>query len=562
MGSQKKGAIIGVSSIFLVAMVVAAVVVVTSKKGQTGGAPAAGGNGQITTSTKAIKSICQPTDYKETCENSLSTVAGNTTDPKELIKAAFQVAVKDIGGVIKNSTLLQQAAKDPTIRDAYENCHELLDYSIADIQRSFDQIGAFDMSKLDSYLADLKTWLSGAITYQQTCLDGFENTTSDAGQKMKNLLKTAGELTSNGLAMVTEFSTILRDLQIPGLSRRLLSDDGFPVWVSEGRRDLLQKTPATIKPNVVVAADGSGKYKTITEALKDIPLKTNTTFVIYVKAGIYKETIELSKQMRYVMLIGDGPTKTKITGSKSKVGGSSTYKSATFAANGDGFIAKDIGFENTAGSESHQAVALRVSSDRSIIYNCQIDGYQDTLYAHVHRQFYRDCTVTGTIDFVFGDAISVFQNCKLVVRKPLDDQMCMVTAQGRKEHFETTGIVLQNCTITAEPDVLTANPPVRIFLGRPWKPFSRTIIMNSHIDSIIDPEGWYPWAGTIHLDTLYYAEYNNKGPGALQTKRVTWKGIKKITPDEATKYAPGKFLLGDEWIPSTGVPYIPGMINA
>ncbi|KAA8527428.1 hypothetical protein F0562_034857 [Nyssa sinensis] len=561
----KKAAVLGVSSIFLVAMVVAAVVTVTRKNGEAATDGAAGSNGGITTTTKAIKSICQPTDYKDTCEKSLGSAAGNTTDPKELIKVAFQVAVKNIGEVMKNSTVLQQAAKDPSISDALENCHELLDYSIADLQRSFEKLGNFEISKLDAYLADLKTWLSGAVTYQQTCLDGFENTTGDSGEKMKKLLKTAGELTSNGLAMVSQFSTILQNLGVPGLggvSRRLLSDvssDGFPSWVSEGSRRLLQASPESVKPDVVVAKDGSGKYKTINEALKDIPLKSNTTFVIYVKAGIYEENVEFSNQMRNVILIGDGPTKTKITGNKSKVGGTATFKSATVAANGDGFVAKNIGFENSAGSEMHQAVALRVSSDMAVVYNCQIDGYQDTLYAHVHRQFYRDCIITGTIDFIFGDAISVFQNCKMVVRKPLDNQSCMVTAQGRKEHFETTGIVLQNCTITAEPDVLTASPPVKVYLGRPWKNFSRTIIMNSQIDSVIDPEGWAPWAGTAYLDTLYYAEYNNRGPGAVQTKRVTWPGIKKITADDAAGYTAAKFLFGDDWIPKTGVPYNPGM---
>uniref|UniRef100_A0A5B7B2T8 Pectinesterase n=1 Tax=Davidia involucrata TaxID=16924 RepID=A0A5B7B2T8_DAVIN len=564
----KKAAIIGVSSIFLVAMVVAAVVTVTRKNAEATPGSAGGGNGQITTTTKAIKAICQPTDYKETCENSLST-AGNTTDPKELIKVAFQVAVKDIGDALKNSTVLQQAAKDKTIRDAFDNCRELLDYSIADLQRSFEKLGKFEVSKLDSYVADLKTWLSGAVTYQQTCLDGFENTTGDSGEKMKKLLKTAGELTSNGLAMVTQFSTIFENLGIQGLSglggRRLLSDDvsshGFPYWVSDGSRRLLQAAPASIKPNVVVAKDGSGKYKTINEAIKDIPLKTNTTFVIYIKAGVYEENVELTSHMRYVMLLGDGPTKTKITGSRSKVGGYATFKTGTVSANGDGFMAKNIGFENTAGSDMHQAVALRVSSDRAVIYNCQIDGYQDTLYAHVHRQFYRDCIISGTIDFIFGDALSLFQNCKMVVRMPLENQNCMVTAHGRKEHFEVTAIVIQNCTITAEPAVLAANPPVRVFLGRPWKNFSRTIVMNSQIDAIVDPEGWSPWAGTVHLDTLYYAEYNNRGPGAVLTKRVTWPGIKKITPEQAANYAPGKFLQGDDWIPQTGVPYIPGMIN-
>lgn len=225
-------------------------------------------------------------------------------------------------------------------------------------------------------------------------------------------------------------------------------------------------------------------------------------------------------------------------------------------------MAKDIGFENSAGAIGHQAVALRVQADMSVFYNCQIDGYQDTLYAHTKRQFYRDCTITGTIDFIFGDAIAVFQNCKMVVRKPLDNQQCIVTAQGRNETREPTGFVIQNCTITADPQYFPVRLQNKAYLGRPWRELSRTIVMQSHIDDLIAPEGWLPWLGSFGLNTLFYSEYNNEGQGAVETNRVKWAGIKKLTPEAADGYTAAKFIQGDEWIPQTGVPYTAGMISA
>ncbi|KAK8572011.1 hypothetical protein V6N13_047638 [Hibiscus sabdariffa] len=226
---------------------------------------------------------------------------------------------------------------------------------------------------------------------------------------------------------------------------------------------------------------------------------------------------------------------------------------------GPKFMAKDIGFQNTAGAIKHQAVALKIQSDQSIFHNCQMDGYQDTLYAHSQRQFFRDCTISGTIDFIFGDSTAVFQNCKLIVRKPLDNQQCIVTAQGRSNRRLATGFVFQKCIISGAQDYLPVKVRSKTYLGRPWHQYSRTIIMQSWLNDIIAPQGWLPWSGNFALDTLWYAEFNNQGAGAVQTNRVKWKGIKKITAAEAKQFTAGVFLLGGQWIPNSGVPYTAGL---
>ncbi|KAL3577529.1 hypothetical protein D5086_019033 [Populus alba] len=523
---KKKFAIIGVSSIILVAMVVAVAVGIGGSQGDS--KPESSPKGQISTTSKSIKAICQPTDYRETCEESLSKAAGNTTDPSKLVQAGFKVTIEALQNAINRSTTLKELAKDPMASQALDNCRELMDDAIAELEHSFDLIESFQASQFDEYVNNLKVWLSATITYQRTCLDGFENTTGSAGEKMKELLMASSQLTSNGLAMVDGVTSILKDLNIPGLtSRRLLeADDEFPSWINGGKKDA---TPQRDSCNNQGRCDcGSGWKRSDT----------------------------------HVLMIGDGPTKTKITGNLNFANGVQTFKTATVSISGDHFMAKDIGFENSAGAIGHQAVALRVQADMSVFYNCQIDGYQDTLYAHTKRQFYRDCTITGTIDFIFGDAIALFQNCKLVVRKPLENQQCIVTAQGRNETREPTGFVIQNCTITADPQYFPVRLQNKAYLGRPWRELSRTIVMQSHIDDLIAPEGWLPWMGNFGLNTLFYSEYGNKGEGAVETNRVKWAGIKKLTPEAADGYTAAKFLQGDEWIPQTGVPYTAGMISA
>ncbi|GMH07734.1 hypothetical protein Nepgr_009574 [Nepenthes gracilis] len=619
---RKRVAVIAVSSMLLVAMVVAAIWV----KSDWSLSPKDGSKqAEVSTSMKSVQAICQPTDFKETCVKSLSAAAQNSSNPKDLIKAAFEVAAAEINKVAENSTLLKELEKDPKTKTAVDDCKELFGDAVDDLKRSFNEIGRLDLNNYDGILASLKIWLSATVTYQETCLDGFENATGDASEKMRELLKTSMELSSNGMAIVTEMSSIVHSMQISSFNRRLLSvpdgmieghdrdvfndigtlvrwrrllasgnvflmghefddyyddpadvikgrrllskitshagvldgQDGLPTWLDKPRRALIDaKSPKAVNPDVVVAKDGTGKYKTIGEALNDVPKWNNNTFIIYVKEGVYQEYLRIEKWWTHLVLIGDGPTKTRISGDLNFVDGTPTFKTATLSVLADHFLGKDIGIENTAGAIKHQAVALRVQSDMSIFYNCHFDGYQDTLYAHTYRQFYRDCRISGTIDFVFGDAASFFQNCTFVVRKPLENQNCIVAAQGRKERHQPTGIVIHKSTFTTDPEYYPIRFTNKAYLARPWKEYSKTIIMESYIEDLIQPDGWLPWIGTFALDTCYYGEYDNGGPGANMTGRVKWRGVKTIIPSRAEKFMPPIFFGVDDWIIASGVPYI------
>ncbi|CAD5171759.1 unnamed protein product [Musa acuminata subsp. malaccensis] len=550
MGNMKVAAL-SVSAIVLVAIVATVAVTISNLDSE----PA---KTQFSSSQKNIKDFCNPTDYQETCESTLSAAAGNSTDPKELVNLAFQITIDQIKEAFNHSTVLSEAAKNPRTSDALENCRELLDYAIDDLRSSIDQLEGFSLIKLDKFLDDLKVWISASITYQETCLDGFENTTTNAAESMRKALNSSAEMTSNILAIVINLDNTLDSLNL-GISRKLLAEE-YPSWVSLGKRRLLQLSPAELKPNVTVAQDGTGDVKTINDALLRVPKKSNHTFVIYIKEGVYKEKVQVNRSLTNVIMVGDGTNKTKITGSLNYIDGTATFKTATVAVIGDGFIGKDLWIENSAGAAKHQAVALRVQSDKSVFYNVRIDGYQDTLYVHTKRQFYRDCNISGTIDFIFGDGAAVLQNCLILARKPMDNQQNIVTAQGRKDRRQATAIVLHNCTISADPAFFPFREKLPTFLGRPWKEFSRTFVLQSQLDDLIDPKGWLPWFENFGLNTCFYTELDNRGPGANTSQRVKWKGVKTIGYAHAQKFTVEHFIQGNTWLPKSGVPYIPGLL--
>ncbi|ERN13279.1 hypothetical protein AMTR_s00041p00033580 [Amborella trichopoda] len=165
---------------------------------------------------------------------------------------------------------------------------------------------------------------------------------------------------------------------------------------------------------------------------------------------------------------------------------------------GEGFIAQDIGFQNTTGPKKHRAVTLHVGVDKSIINWCRIEAYQDTLYAHSQCQFNRDSVTSGTIDFIFGNAAVVLQNCTIIARKPMSNQQNLITTQGHTDLNQNKGTTIQFSLIQASTDLEPVKNKLPTYLRRPWKEDSRTVYMQNNIEDHIAAERWLPGVGNLH----------------------------------------------------------------
>ncbi|PIN00471.1 Pectinesterase [Handroanthus impetiginosus] len=480
----------------------------------------------------------------------------------------FAGTVKSTIGAVQNVISIVSkfsgAFGDFRLNNAIADCLDLMDYSVDHLSwaLSVSQNPNGKNNSTGNVSADMKTWLSGALTNQETCKEGFDGTNNVVKTLVSGTVDQVSALVCNLLSMVKPRGLSSGSNGVSGGrsgGRKLMTVDQFPNWLKSHDRKLLQAASGATA-DAVVAADGTGNFTSINEAIGSVPEYSIKRFVIYVKRGVYKEYVEINKKKWNIMMIGDGMDATVISGNRNFIDGWTTYRSATFAVRGQGFIARDLTIENTSGPEKHQAVTFRSDSDLSVLYRCAIRGYQDTLYAHSLRQFYRECKISGTIDFIFGNGAAVFQNCEILARKGLPNQKNTITAQGRKEPTEDTGFSIQLCNISAEPDVLSSLNSTPTYLGRPWKLYSRTVIMQSYISSAIRAEGWLEWNGNFALDTLFYAEYMNYGPGAGLGARVKWPGYRVFNDSaEANKFTVAQFIIGNNWLPSTGVRYTAGL---
>ncbi|KAM7261059.1 hypothetical protein ACFE04_026534 [Oxalis oulophora] len=486
-----------------------------------------------------IQSRCNKTPNPEICHRYMtqnSYISTPIHKDSDFLNLSIKLALDQAMYAQTNTYALGSKCRNGYDKAAWTDCMSLYTEMVERLNKT-----AYCNSKSNS---DTQTWLSTAKTLFDTCETGFDEL--GVSNYMPILMKNdVSSLISNALHLNMGSNNYEPSSYT----------EGFPSWTRPGDRKLLASS--SVQSNVVVAQDGSGHYKTVSEAVTTASKRSGTKrYVIYVKKGTYRENVVIKSEN--IMLVGDGIGKTIITGSRSVGGGSTTFNSATLAVTGDGFIGKSLTIRNTAGAKNHQAVALRSGSDLSVFYKCSFEGYQDTLYVHSNRQFYRECNIYGTVDFIFGNAAVVLQNCKIYARYP-PNKTNTITAQGRTDPNQNTGISIHQCVVKADSDLKGASN-VKTYLGRPWKEYSRTVYMRTYLDSLIDPAGWMEWDGDYALDTLYYGEYRNSGNGSSTTNRVKWKGYRVIkTASEASKFTVEEFISGDSWLPATKVPYTSGL---
>ncbi|XP_027154896.1 probable pectinesterase/pectinesterase inhibitor 33 [Coffea eugenioides] len=492
---------------------------------------------------------CSSTPHPETCKYFMCRPPYSDVKPigrDQFRTMTVRVALEQVHSARKHAKNLRRECRSKRKKAVWRDCNKLLSNTVLQLNRTIEGFLANQTSDVDA-----QTWLSTALTNLEICRSGSLDL--NVTELISPILTSnMSHLISNCLAV----NGVLMEHQD--------YKDGFPSWVTAGERKLLQSSVTLSRTaNAVVAMDGSSHFRSIQAAINYAASRRvgNARVVIYVKRGVYRENIAISSTMNKVTLIGDGLRYTIITGSRSVAGGYTTYSSATLGVDGIGFMARGITFRNTAGPQRGQAVALRSASDLSVFYGCGFEGYQDTLFVHAQRQFYKNCYIYGTIDFIFGNAAVVFQNCIIYVRKPLWGQVNVITAQGRADPFQNTGISIHNSRIVAARDLRPAVGSFNTYLGRPWQLYSRTVFLKTYMDGLINPAGWLPWVNTnFGQNTVYYGEYNNFGPGASTRSRVRWRGYHVITSaNVASRFTVANLIAGRAWLPSTGVPFIAGL---
>ncbi|KAJ1420435.1 Pectinesterase, catalytic [Sesbania bispinosa] len=397
-----------------------------------------------------IPHVCEHALDTKSCLAHVSEVAqgpilATTKDQKlNLLISLLTKSTPHIQNAMDTVKAIKHRINNPKEEVALHDCEQLMDLSI---DRVWDSVVALTKNTIDSQ-QDAHSWLSSVLTNHATCLDGLEGPSRALMEaELEDLISRA----RTSLAMLV---AVLPPKGEQFIDESLNGD--FPSWVTSKDRRLLESSVRDIKANVVVAKDGSGKFKTVAEAIASAPDSGKTRYVIYVKKGTYKENVEIGKKKTNVMLVGDGMDATVITGSLNVIDGSTTFNSATVGRCGRWIYSTRHLVSKTQQAHRNTSSGSSFGADQSVINRSRC---------------FPEVPAGG-------------------LRKPMSNQKNMVTHGPRTEDpNQNTGTSIQQCNLTPSSDLQEpVVGSIKTFLGRPWKKYSRTVVMQSSLDSHIDPQ--------------------------------------------------------------------------
>ncbi len=284
---------------------------------------------------------------------------------------------------------------------------------------------------------------------------------------------------------------------------------------------------------IVVDRNGTGNFRNIQQAIDSVRAFNPDGWVtIYIKNGFYKEKIEIPTHVCNIRLIGEDKNKTIISfDDHAKINNMGTFRTYTLKICGNDILVENLTVKNAAAPLA-QAVALQVEGDRIVFLNCRFLGNQDTIYAgrENSHQYYENCWIEGTTDFIFGPATCWFENCQIYCKRN-----SYITAASTPQNVPF-GFIFNHCTVSLADSVNA------VYLGRPWRPYAMTVFMNCYIPKGIVPTGWHNWKNPENEKTARYFEFNNSGEGSKTDARVKW--AKQLTKKESENFSV-KTVLGN-----------------
>ena len=307
-----------------------------------------------------------------------------------------------------------------------------------------------------------------------------------------------------------------------------------------------------------VTTEDATLFPSIQNAIDHHPLPgpLGGRIIIEVDPGTYRERILVTRNHPNITLLGTGtrPEDTVITNALNASTAGGTFFSQTVEIEGDAFEAANLTIENAAPYPTPNgsgAVAAAIRSDRAVFRHVRFLSHQDTLFADFGRQLYLDCFISGSADYIFGNATAVFQNTELNSTGP-----GYITAQSRTAPTQATGFVFLNSRVTSAAAIPATAANNIIGLGHPWRPFARVVFISTLLPENLMRTGWNNWNKPSNQSTAFFAEFNSTGPGASPATRAPW--AHRLTEPETEPYLPATFLAGpDHWDPETAAAKLP-----